>query len=158
MTYSWLPRSGGLHLNTNCHLNVKFAKKLVYLSLHPTIMTSEYFTTETLVLQASQAFERGEYPSIHAAYAIGAHCRTLNRYKERATRSDRPATSRLLTEDEGKGLCIWIDRLNRLRTRPSQQMLEYKCNHLLARRYTGQNTRPPHCGGSRSTLKVVHQV
>ena len=72
--------------------------------------------------------------------------RVLARHNGRASRSEREPTGRLLDSKEEKGLYIWLDRLNLLRTRPSKRMLEYECNFILAQRHTDPNTRPPRCG------------
>ena len=105
-------------------------------------MTSDYFATEDLVLQACDAFQDEKFPSLRAAaLAFNApYDRVLARHNGRASRSEREPTGRLLDSKEEKGLCIWLDRLNLLRTRPSKRMLE------LAQRHTDPNTRPPRCG------------
>ena len=111
-------------------------------------MTSDYSASETLVLNTCSAFERGEFPSLHAA-ALAFHApyqRVLARYDGRASRSERAPTNRLLDATEESGLLIWLDRLNQLGTRPSQRMLEHECNFILARRHNDPNSRPPRYG------------
>src|SRR6185312_13937088 len=108
-------------------------------------MPLSYFETEKLVQDACQGLIDGTYATIaEASRETGAsYHRIRARYNGKDSRSTRPSTNRLLSNTEEQGLLIWIEALNKLRTRPSKRMLEKKCNSLLAEQHSDPATLPP---------------
>jgi hypothetical protein len=99
-------------------------------------MADTYRNEEEKVSRACAAFLSGQFKSIAAAArSEGAKDRRVrNRLAGQNSRSTRPPTNRLLTENEELGLLKWIERLDKLGTRPSLKMIEREVNWLLSQR------------------------
>ncbi len=109
---------------------------------------SDYLSTENQVACLAQAIRNGEYPSIAEATRENPdlYGRVKNRVAGRTSRSDRPATNRLLSDTEEEGIMLWITRLNDIGQRPGISMLERFVNRILADRHTDSTKPPPTCG------------
>ena len=66
------------------------------------------------------------------------------------SRSTRPPTNRLLTEEE-KGLVIWLKQLDSLGTRANKDMLKRQSNCILFQNHTSPSTEAPQCGEKWAT-------
>ena len=93
---------------------------------------SDYLSIENRVACLTQAIRNGEYPSIAEATRENpdVYGRVKQRVAGRKSRSDRPATNRLLSDAEEGGIMLWITRLNDIRQRPSISMLERFVNRI----------------------------
>ncbi len=114
---------------------------------------SDYLSTENQVACLAQAIRNGEYPSIAEATRENPdlYGRVKNRVAGRTSRSDRPATNRLLSDTEEEGIMLWITRLNDIGQRPGISMLERFVNRILADRHTDSTKPPPTCGTKWAT-------
>jgi hypothetical protein len=67
--------------------------------------------------------------------------RVKNRLIGRISRVERDGLGKLLIISEEEGLVIWPNTLDKLKTRTSKEMLEYKCNRILATRFRLNNQK-----------------
>jgi hypothetical protein len=83
-------------------------------------MATTYFSKEERVIEALNIFNTKEFPSLRAAatYYGAPYRRTLARYNDRVSRLERKLINRLLSKEEENSLYIYVDRLNKLGTRP----------------------------------------
>lgn len=110
---------------------------------------SDYLTEESRIKFLVQSIHNGIFPTIAAATRDCPHLygRVKNRLAGRGSRSERPATNRLLTDNEEKAIVLWVSRLEELGTRPTTYMLENEANRLLAAGHLDPNTQPRTIGG-----------
>jgi len=87
---------------------------------------SDYLSTENQVACLAQAIHNGEYPLIAEVTRENPNLYSRVKYRVagRTSRSDRPATNRLLSDTEEEGIMLWIIWLNDIRQRPSISLLE----------------------------------
>jgi Tc5 transposase DNA-binding domain len=114
---------------------------------------SDYLSTENQVACLAQAIRNGEYPSIAEATRENPdlYSRVKYRVAGRTSRSDRPATNRLLSDTEEEGIMLWITRLNDIGQRPSISLLERFVNRILVDRHTDPTKPPRTCGTKWAT-------
>jgi hypothetical protein len=75
---------------------------------YTTTNMSDYLSTENQVACLAQAIHNGEYPSIAEATRENPdlYGRVKNRVAGRTSRSNRPATNRLLNDTEEEGIML----------------------------------------------------
>ncbi|KAF2434299.1 hypothetical protein EJ08DRAFT_646723 [Tothia fuscella] len=116
----------------------------------PKAKSSAYAEEEVKVQAAIASYKAGEYKSVAAAAAAhnAKYDRVKGRMGGRISKSQRPGANKLLTEEEEKGLLLWMtDQDNRGHgfTKPQ---LERECNNILLTRPWDRSTAntPKKCG------------
>lgn len=108
---------------------------------------STYHEEEAKVQAAIASFKAGDHKSVaDAARAHNAiYDRVKGRMNGRIPKTQRPGANKLLTDDEEKGLLLWLqDQENK--GGATKAMLEKECNNILRARLRDTNTPPKKCG------------
>jgi hypothetical protein len=116
-------------------------------------MPSIYHQEEKKVQKACEVWKTGKFNSIaDAARSVDANVRRVrDRLAGVKSRSTRPTTNRLLTDEEEEGILRWLDYLDTLGTRPSLKQLEREVNWVLSQRDRAPDEAPIKCGENFAT-------
>ena len=110
-------------------------------------MSTKYSKINSRIVLAVQTLQTVPNPNI-AAFARDHNLpyRRLNRaYKGGNSRSTRPPTNKLLTEEQEVALKHFLNAINNIGFSIHKALVEQQCNALLALSYTGPK-EPPQCG------------
>lgn len=111
-------------------------------------MTSTYILIENKITEALDSIADIEKPNIKALardYNL-PYSRLLNRYNGRAPRTHRPPANRLLSFEQEKSLCQYIEALDKLCLPPNRSMIFGAARFLLAQSHTDSTTPAPGLG------------
>lgn len=110
--------------------------------------TSTYQEEEARVQAAIASFKAGEHKSVaDAARAHNAiYDRVKGRMNGRVPKTQRPGANKLLTDDEEKGLLLWMQDQETKGQAATKAMLENECNTILRARPRDPNAPAKKCG------------
>ncbi|KAF3406894.1 hypothetical protein DPV78_001412 [Talaromyces pinophilus] len=99
----------------------------------------EYKKEEELIAKAIDAYRHGEVQNISRLareFGVSRH-KLSRRLKGTPSRSTRPPTNRLLSDDQEKAIIHWIQYLDDMNASPTALQIEASANYLLKKDFAG---------------------
>ena len=99
----------------------------------------EYKKEEALIAKAVNAYQYGKVQNISRLareFGVSRH-RLSRRLKGIPSRSTRPPTNRLLSDDQEKAIIRWIQYLDDMNASPTALQIEASANYLLKKDFAG---------------------